>query len=115
MRSLTTAVTAAAGALVLLLAVPGAAFGATGQFRYTFRTAEGYEAGGFLNSPPSLTCVNLPGAHTDALPPAYAPKNRTDVTATVFLRADCEGDTYYTLNPGAGASDRLLVRSVLFS
>lgn len=55
MRSLTTAVTAAAGALVLLLAVPGAAFGATGQFRYTFRTAEGYEASGFLNNPPSLT------------------------------------------------------------
>ncbi|MFF7098156.1 hypothetical protein ACFY9A_38115 [Streptomyces rubradiris] len=44
-----------------------------------------------------------------------APKNLTDSTATVFLDADCEGDTYYTLRPGAGASDRLLLRSVVFS
>ncbi|KMS66776.1 hypothetical protein ACZ91_67850 [Streptomyces regensis] len=44
-----------------------------------------------------------------------APKNRTDATATAFLNTDCQGDTYYTLPPGTGASDRLLLRSVVFS
>ncbi|OEJ95565.1 hypothetical protein [Streptomyces thermolilacinus] len=59
--------------------------------------------------------MNLPGAHTDEPTPAYDPKNPADATATAFLRAGCEGDTFRTLDPGAGASDRLLVRSVLFS
>ncbi|MEW2296425.1 hypothetical protein ABZ719_27650 [Streptomyces sp. NPDC006743] len=115
LRSLTAAAGAACGALVLLLAVPGSASAATGQFRYTYTTAEGYDAVGFLNNPESGTCINLPapGAAPDAV--SRAPKNRTDATATVFLDADCEGDTYYVLRPGAGASDRLLLRSVVFS
>ncbi|GAA2730836.1 hypothetical protein [Streptomyces nogalater] len=115
LRSVTAAVGAACSAVVLLLAVPGSASAATGQFRYTYTTAEGYDAVGFLNNPAGGRCVNLP---TPAAAPgavSRAPKNRTDATATVFLDADCEGDTYYTLPPGAGASDRLLVRSVVFS
>ncbi|MEU5092009.1 hypothetical protein [Streptomyces sp. NPDC021356] len=114
-RTITAAVGAAAGALVLLVAVPGSASAATGQFRYSYTTAEGYEAVGFLNNPDSGTCINLtpPGSAPGSA--SRAPKNRTDATATVFLDSDCEGDVYYTLRPGAGASDRLLLRSVVFS
>lgn len=114
-RSLTAAVGAAFSAFVLLMAVPGSAAAATGQFRYSYTTAEGYEAVGFLNNPASGECVNLPAPGSAPGTVSRAPKNHTDATATVFLDADCEGDTYYTLRPGAGASDRLLLRSVVFS
>ncbi|MFE5402735.1 hypothetical protein ACFQ9Z_15380 [Streptomyces sp. NPDC056580] len=114
-RSLTSALGAACSAFALLLAVPGSASAATGQFRYTYTTAEGYEAVGFLNNPTSGTCINLTAPGSTPGTASRAPQNRTDATATVFLNADCEGDTYYTLHPGAGASDRLLPRSVVFS
>lgn len=114
-RSITAAVGAACSAFVLLLAAPGAASAATGQFRYTYTTAEGYEAVGFLNNPASGECINLPAPGATPGTASRAPQNRTDATATVFLDADCEGDTYYTLAPGAGASERLLLRSVVFS
>ncbi|MEV7107624.1 hypothetical protein [Streptomyces atroolivaceus] len=106
---------AALGALALVVTLPTSASAATGQFRYTYETGEGYEAVGFLNNPRSGQCINLPGAGSDELPPAYAPKNVTDATATVFLNADCDGDVYYTLRPGGGASERLKLRSVVFS
>jgi hypothetical protein len=112
---LQSAVAAAAGALMLVLAVPGSASAATGQFRYSYETAEGYEAVGFMNDPASGRCINVQGAGSDGGSAAYAPRNLTDATATVFLRADCEGDAFYSLRPGAGASERLLVRSVVFS
>ncbi|MCN9242367.1 hypothetical protein NGF19_16470 [Streptomyces sp. RY43-2] len=114
-RSITAVLGAASSALVLLLAAPGSASAATGQFRYSYTTEEGYEAVGFLNNPDSGTCINLHGPGSEPGSPGRAPKNRTDATATVFLGADCEGDIYYTLRPGAGAGDRLLVRSVVFS
>ncbi|TWV56412.1 hypothetical protein FRZ03_04535 [Streptomyces misionensis] len=98
-----------------MLAAPGSASAATGQFRYTYTTAEGYEAVGFLNDPPGGECINLQGPASEPGSVSRAPKNRTDATATVFLDADCEGDIYYTLRPGAGAGDRLLLRSVVFS
>lgn len=114
-RSFTAALGAACTAFALLLAVPGSAAAATGQFRYTYTTTDGYEAVGFLNDPPSGQCINLQGPASEPGSASRAPKNRTDATATVFLNADCEGDTYYTLPPGSGASDRLLLRSVVFS
>ncbi|MFD8376098.1 hypothetical protein ACFV2Z_36000 [Streptomyces sp. NPDC059688] len=79
---------------------------ATGQFRYTYTNAEGYDAVGFLNDPPSGQCTNLP---------APAAAEGAAATATVFLHADRAGDTYLTLPAGADASDRLLLRSVVFS
>ncbi|MDT0615841.1 hypothetical protein [Streptomyces lancefieldiae] len=115
LRSIAAAAGATAGALVLLIAVPGPASAATGQFRYSYTTAEGYEAVGFLNNPASGECINLPAPGSTPGSPSRAPQNRTDATATVFLEADCDGDTYYSLPPGTGASDRLLVRSVVFS
>ncbi|MEV7154359.1 MULTISPECIES: hypothetical protein [Streptomyces] len=114
-RSLKATLGAACSALVLLLAAPGSASAATGQFRYTYTTAQGYEAVGFLNNPAGGECINLRGPASEPGSVSRAPKNRTDATATVFLDADCEGDVYYTLPPGAGAGDRLLLRSVVFS
>ncbi|WP_394437094.1 hypothetical protein [Streptomyces sp. SGAir0957] len=111
LRSLTVA----AGAAVLLTAMSGSATAASGQFRYSYTTADGYEAVGFLNDPVSGQCVNLAPAASEPGAASRAPKNRTNATATVFLGTDCEGGTYYTLPPGKGASDRLLVRSVVFS
>ncbi|WP_181796312.1 hypothetical protein [Streptomyces sp. WELS2] len=115
LRSLTAAAGAACSALVLLLTAPGPASAATGQFRYTYTTDEGYDAVGFLNNPPSGRCVDLPTPAAEPGTVSRAPKNLTNSTATVFLDAGCEGGTYYTLRPGAGASDRLLLRSVVFS
>ncbi|MFI8951433.1 hypothetical protein ACIGO6_33605 [Streptomyces sp. NPDC053750] len=114
-RSITAAVGAACSAFLLLVAVPGSASAATGQFRYTYNTADGYEAVGFLNNPASGECINLPAPGSAPGAASRAPKNYTNATATVFLDADCEGDTYYTLSLGAGASERLLLRSVAFS
>lgn len=111
-----TSVAAALSALALLAATPGSASAATGQFRYTYTTGEGYEAVGFLNDPPSSECINLFGVGSDDLAPGHSPKNRTDTVATVFLNADCEGDSYFSLRPHTGGgSERLKVRSVVFS
>ncbi|MFF4168095.1 hypothetical protein [Streptomyces sp. NPDC001741] len=115
LRSLTAAAGAALGATVLLIAVPGSAFAASGQFRYSYTTADGYEAVGFLNNPTSGRCINLATPAAEPGSVSRAPKNHTDATAIVFLATNCEGDTYYVLPPGRGASDRLLVRSVVFS
>ncbi|MEV4947890.1 hypothetical protein [Streptomyces sp. NPDC053755] len=112
---LRSAMAAVAGAVVLLVTLPSSASAANGQFRYTYQTYDGYEAVGFLNNPESGTCINIQGAASEPGSPAHAPKNRTDATAVVFLEANCEGDTFYSLRPGGGASDRLLLRSVLFS
>jgi hypothetical protein len=114
-HSITTAIGAACSAVVLLLGAPGTASAATGQFRYTYDTAEGYEAVGFLNDPPSGACLNLQGPESVPGSPSRAPVNRTNATATVFLDAGCQGDVYYTLRPGTQASARLLLRSVVFS
>ncbi|NRQ31199.1 hypothetical protein HII36_05030 [Nonomuraea sp. NN258] len=105
----------AAGAVALALAVTLPAAAATGQFRYTYRTWHGSEVIGFLTDPLSGKCIDLPMAGANGGDAAYAPKNLTKSTATVFLNADCTGDVYYTLRPGGGASNRLLVRSVVFS
>lgn len=115
LRSLTVAVGATAGAALLLVAVPGSAFAASGQFRYSYTTTDGYEAVGFLNNPASGQCVNLATPAAEPGTVSRAPKNLTDATAIVFLGTDCVGDTYYVLPPGKGASDRLLARSVVFS
>ncbi|MFE7116078.1 hypothetical protein ACFU99_11730 [Streptomyces sp. NPDC057654] len=102
--------------LALLAVVPGSASAAEGQFRYTYKTTEGYEAVGFLNDPRSGKCINLNGVGSDTLPPGHSPKNRTDRTATVFLHANCAGGEYFSLRPHTGGgSERLKVRSVVFS
>ncbi|MEU3400613.1 hypothetical protein ACVW0K_006944 [Streptomyces filamentosus] len=112
---LRSALTAALGAGLLLAAVPASASAAEGQFRYDYVTVEGYDATGFLNSPPNDECVNLPGVGDENPEPGHSPKNRTDAWATVFTGTDCQGDSF-TLRPHTGgASARLKVRSVVFS
>ncbi|CAM5562501.1 hypothetical protein ACFYUM_31600 [Streptomyces fimicarius] len=109
-----SALPAALGAALLLAAVPSSASAAEGQFRYDYVTVEGYEATGFLNSPPSGRCVNLPGVGPENPEPGHSPKNRTDAWAQVFTDADCEGDSFPLRPHTGGASERLKVRSVLF-
>ncbi|AGK81839.1 hypothetical protein AB0N79_40060 [Streptomyces microflavus] len=112
---LRSALLAALGAALLTATTPASASAATGQFRYDYVTEEGYEATGFLNSPPSGRCIDLPGVGEDNPQPGHSPKNRTDAPATVFTDANCEGSSF-TLRPRTGgASERLKVRSVVFN
>jgi len=107
-------VAAAVAAFALVLSAPGPALAADGEFRYTYLGEDGVARVGLLTDPESRQCVNLPEAESDEPAPAYAPKNRTTATATVFTDVDCDGD-YYSLRPGGSASDRLKLRSVVFS
>ncbi|MDY0816598.1 hypothetical protein [Kitasatospora purpeofusca] len=100
---------AAAGALLITLAVPNSAHAATGDFLY--KVGNGTPAG--VADPESGTCINVPGASESH--PAFAPHNLTTSTATVFVESDCDGDVFYVMNPGKKLGDRLKFRSVLFS
>ncbi|MFD7084930.1 hypothetical protein [Streptomyces sp. NPDC059918] len=101
--------TAAAGALLLALALPTSAHAAAGEFNYT--TSTGQTAG--IADPQSGICINLPEATAEN--PADSPQNFTDATATVFLDTDCEGDTYTAMNPGKKLDANTQLRSVIFS
>ncbi|MFJ3439437.1 hypothetical protein ACIPMU_38720 [Streptomyces cyaneofuscatus] len=112
---LRSALAAVLGAGLLIVTTAASASAAAGQFRYDYVTVEGYEASGFLNSPPNGQCLNLPGVGEDNPQPGHAPKNRTDAWATVFTDANCEGNSF-TLRPHTGsASERLKLRSVVFN
>ncbi|MFM9372776.1 hypothetical protein [Streptomyces sp. Da 82-17] len=111
---LRSAFTAVLGAALLLVAVPGSASAASGQFRYDYVTLEGHAVTGFLNDPPSGECVNLPGVGWENPLPGHSPKNRTDAWALVFTDTDCEGDSFRLRPHTGGASERLKVRSVVF-
>ncbi|MEV7401040.1 hypothetical protein AB0N93_11670 [Streptomyces sp. NPDC091267] len=115
MRLRTTAA-AALGALSLIVSLPGSASAADGHFSYTYTASDGSRQTGLLVDPPSRECVTLPEvADPEVTFPADTPWNNTDSTATVFSGPDCDG-AYYTLRPNGGhASDRLKLRSVLFS
>lgn len=108
---LRTTFAAAACAVGIALSFPVSAHAADGPFFYSY----GDGRVGVLDSPPSRECVTLPEVADDSVPPAYAPQNATDSTATVFTGADCTGE-HYALRPhGAPASARLKLRSVVFS
>ncbi|MFH9352860.1 hypothetical protein [Kitasatospora sp. NPDC017646] len=106
---LRNAALAVASAVALVLAVPMSANAAVGDFLY--KVGPGVPAG--LADPESGKCINLFGATEKD--PAFAPKNLTTSTATVFLDFDCGGDTFYVMNPGKVLGDRLKLRSVVFS
>ncbi len=109
------AAAAAAASLALLLTLPGSAHAAVGEFRYTYLDDFGNRTAGVLVDPDSRTCVTLPEvADPDTTEPAFAPQNLTGSTVTMFTGPDCDGD-YYSLRPGGRASDRLKLRSALFS
>ncbi|MFG2138924.1 hypothetical protein [Streptomyces sp. NPDC048650] len=115
MRLRRTAATAAAafGALALALSVPApAGAAATGAFTYR---VDGDPASHLLAYPPSRECITLPEVADPEVAPAHSPRNDTGSTATVFAGPDCTGP-YFSLRPfGGHGSERLKVRSVVFS
>ncbi|MFB7667900.1 hypothetical protein ACFC1R_28920 [Kitasatospora sp. NPDC056138] len=113
---LRNAAAAAAAALALVLTLPTSAGAADGEFTYRFIGLDGTPQIGRLVDPPSRECINLPEvADPGSSEPADTPRNRTDSTATVFRDPDCEGD-HFSLRPFTGhASERLKLRSVVFS
>ncbi|WP_405532148.1 hypothetical protein OG592_31295 [Streptomyces avidinii] len=113
---LRNAAVAAFGAFTLLLTVPTSASAATGEFRYTYIGLDGSPQVGVIENPVGRECFTLPEVQDPgASAPAHSPRNRTDATATVFTGPDCEGD-YFTLRPFTGrGSERLELRSVVFS
>ncbi|MCB5183101.1 hypothetical protein [Streptomyces antimicrobicus] len=117
---LRTSLAAALGAFALVLTLPTAATSAPaaalGEFRYTYVGIDGQPRTARLDDPQSGECVTLPEvADPDASQPAHSPRNRTTSTATVFTEPGCDGD-YFTLRPLTGrGSERLKLRSVVFS
>ncbi|MEV5600802.1 hypothetical protein AB0L33_05070 [Streptomyces sp. NPDC052299] len=108
-------VSVAVAALAMAVALPGSAGAAVGEFRYTYYDDFGNRAAGVLVEPDSRVCVTLPEvADPDATEPAFAPQNYTGSTVTMFTGPDCDGD-FYSLRPGGRATDRLKLRSALFS
>ncbi|MFE3585671.1 hypothetical protein [Streptomyces vinaceus] len=107
---------AALGAFTLLLAVPQSASATLGEFSYRYIGADGTAHVRVLLDPPSRECITLEEvADPNATEPADTPRNATTSTATVFTEPDCEGD-YYVLRPLTGhGSQRLKLRSVVFS
>ncbi|WP_043265338.1 hypothetical protein [Streptomyces sp. CT34] len=116
MPRLRRAPAAAAGSLALALALPTAsAHAATGDFRYVYKDPYRGPRTGVLADPPSRKCLTLPEAIQEYLPPAHSPRNHTTSTATVFTGPFCTG-AHFTLRPNGGhASERLKLRSVVFS
>ncbi|WP_329622072.1 hypothetical protein OG357_17680 [Streptomyces sp. NBC_01255] len=108
-------VAAACGALALTATLATSAHAATGDFVYRYVGLNGEPQAAVLHDPASGECVTIPeAADPGASAPAFAPHNDTDEYAIVFTEPDCTGDSW-TLRPhGRPASDRLLLRSVVF-
>lgn len=113
---LRNALAVALGTGVLILAAPTVASAATGAFTYQYYDADGFPAVNALFDPPSRECITLPEvADTSTTAPADSPRNRTDAVAVAFTGPDCTGD-YFSMRPYTGyGSERLKLRSVLFS
>ncbi|MFC4501381.1 MULTISPECIES: hypothetical protein [Streptomyces] len=108
-------VTSVIGALALTALLAAPAHAATGDFGYKVVGLDGQPISVTLHDPPSGECVTLAEvADPDASAPAFAPHNDTDEFAIVFTEPDCTGASW-TLRPhGRPATDRLLLRSVVF-
>ncbi|MFF5938025.1 hypothetical protein [Streptomyces sp. NPDC012508] len=112
LRALATA--AACGLAVLFAAAPSAS-AAEGEFTYVYNDPTGAPHLGALADPPSGVCLTLAEVADPWTAPAHSPRNNTTSTTTVFTGPDCEGDRF-TLRPQGGhASERLKLRSVVFS
>ncbi|MFG2640645.1 hypothetical protein ACGFYP_06670 [Streptomyces sp. NPDC048370] len=114
MRLRTLATATACGLAVLFAAAPSAS-AAEGHFFYTVNDPADGPVLSYLANPRSGECLVLPEVADPSTEPAHSPRNHTDSTATVFTGADCSGDRF-TLRPNGGhASERLKLRSVIFS
>lgn len=115
LRTLSVASAAACCGFALLFAATPPASAATGDFIYAYPDPYSGPQLSSLTDPPSRVCITLPEVAEPWTAPAHSPANYTDSTATVFTDADCEGD-YFSLRPQGGhASERLKLRSVVFS
>ncbi|WP_158882927.1 hypothetical protein [Amycolatopsis anabasis] len=112
---LRTAFLALASAFALVCTVSGTAFATEGEFIYRYYNKDGNLAVGGLVDPPSGKCIEIPEVAAFHNAYAFRPRNNTHSSATMFKDSDCEGDAYFTLKPGGKASDRLKLRSVVFS
>ncbi|MCG5215413.1 hypothetical protein [Streptosporangium sp. KLBMP 9127] len=109
---LRTIATALGAAAALVLSLPGTAGAADGTFYYTYYDEYGQPLDGTLVHPVSGECFDIPEAVVES---ASAPRNWTRSTAVVFTEFGCAGN-HYSLRPlGGAASDRLKLRSVVFS
>ncbi|WP_405427934.1 hypothetical protein [Streptomyces erythrochromogenes] len=110
------AAVAAFGAFTLLLSIPSSASAAVGEFQYRYTGSDGRTHLGILLDPESGECHILPEVdNPETTQPAHSPRNLTTSTATVFTDTDCSGD-WFTLRPLTGrGSERLKLRSVVFS
>ncbi|WP_194923552.1 hypothetical protein [Catenulispora pinisilvae] len=122
MRLRSALAVAAAAGLGILAGAPSAMAAShrhhtQGTFSYVWTDHHGNRHDAELVDPEARECVDLPqvtGDH-EVLPPADSPRNRTNSTAVVFSDADCDGN-HFSLRPLTGrGSERLKVRSVVFS
>ncbi|WP_086826978.1 hypothetical protein [Allokutzneria sp. NRRL B-24872] len=98
-----------------VVAAPSAAFAAEGEFTYRYYDENETIQIGVLVDPPSGECIEIPEI-ADSDVDAFRPRNDTDSTAVVFKDAECASEAYFSLRPNGGrGSDRLLLRSVIFS
>ncbi|MEV0778344.1 hypothetical protein ACIBLA_21705 [Streptomyces sp. NPDC050433] len=112
---LRTSVAATVGALALVITLPASAGAAEGAFTYEHLDQAGSTEMSSLIDPQSRECITLPEVKDETTQAAHSPRNNTDATATVFSGVDCEGE-HFSLRPNGGkASERLKVRSVVFS
>ncbi|MFI6030076.1 hypothetical protein [Amycolatopsis magusensis] len=110
-----TSFLAVASALALFCTAPGIASAAEGAFTYRYLDEDGEVQVGSLVDPPSGECIEIPEI-ADWDVSAFRPRNNTDSRAVVFKDGDCESDAYFSLRANGGhGSDRLLLRSVIFS
>ncbi|MFE3587953.1 hypothetical protein ACFXOY_10540 [Streptomyces niveus] len=112
---LRTSVAATVGALALVITLPTSAGAAEGDFTYRHSDEAGITQTSGLADPRSRECITLPEVSDAQSAAAHSPRNNTNATATVFAGADCDG-AHFSLRPNGGhASERLQVRSVVFS
>ncbi|MFE7788429.1 hypothetical protein [Streptomyces sp. NPDC057460] len=113
---LRTTVAAALGALALVVTLPTSASATVGVFAYRYTGLDGTPQIAELVNPPSGECVTLPEvADPNSSNPADSPWNFTASTATVFTGPDCDGEDFSLRPFGGHASERLKLRSVVFS
>ncbi|WP_410660444.1 hypothetical protein [Amycolatopsis sp. lyj-112] len=108
------ALLAVMSACALGIAVPASASATEGEFTYLYND-DGEPQQGVLVDPPSGYCLEIPEIADFADAEAFRPHNRTYSSVTMFKASGCEGDAFYTLRAGGRASDRLKLRSVVFS
>ncbi|WP_406085814.1 hypothetical protein [Kitasatospora purpeofusca] len=113
---LRNALTAAIGAAVLIVALPNSASAATGSLDYTYGDAQNPTQWA-IQFPNLNECYTVKG--TDGQPvDAYAPENRSNADAAMFLDDKCEDPgeegQEVLLHPGDTRDAKFHFRSVRF-